>query len=355
MDNLELNIKLANENDKQDWDRYVLSKNEASPYHLFAWKLAIEEALGHKGYYLIAKQGNSVKGIFPLIRLKLPLFINELIALPYCDVGAMLYNNDLVGRALLNEGVKLCQKLRIKKTQIRGDLNLTALNSNRITHEKQNKVRMFLNLPESSDLLFKSFKSKLRSQIRKAEKNGLTFSWADDTAINDYYAVFSRNMRDLGSPVHSKLLFKRILVNYGDNAKLGVVKYQGVSVGACIILQVGSNISIPWASTSRKYNKLAPNMLLYWNVLKYSSDSGCKTFDFGRSTKGEGTYKFKKQWGATPLPLNWYSLSATNSIIDLDIDGHSAKKKEFISWMWQKLPLPLANFLGPKIRKYINL
>ena len=178
--------------------------------------------------------------------------------------------------------------------------------------EKTYKVRMFLNLPDSSEALMKSFKSKLRSQIRKAEKNGLTFAWGNYEDLDDYYAVFSENMRDLGSPVHSQKWFDAILHNFGANARLGKVTFQGVTVGSCIILTTRNKVAIPWASTLRQYNNLAPNMLLYWNVLKYSCDIGFKMFDFGRSSVGEGTYKFKTQWGAQAIPLTWYSMSITN-------------------------------------------
>ncbi len=351
----ELSIRLATNNDKSAWDKYVISKPDASPYHLFAWKNAVEEAFGHKGYYLIAEDKKTIQGVLPFFHINFPLLVNELVALPFCDVGNILCNSEGTYIALMKEAYNLQQKLGTKKTQIRGELNIPDIEIVDVVREPHSKVRMLLELPGSSDLLFQGFKSKLRSQIRKAEKNGLTFQWNEQDDISEWYSVFSENMRDLGSPVHSKVFFEKIMKYYSENAKLGVVKYHKTPVGCCIILKIAGKVSIPWASTLRKYNKLAPNMLLYWHALKYSADIGCNTFDFGRSTEGEGTFKFKKQWGATPTPLNWYSLGKPKTSKNPTEELPVSRKREIITEIWQRFPLLLANTLGPIIRKYISL
>jgi FemAB-related protein (PEP-CTERM system-associated) len=213
---------------------------------------------------------------------------------------------------------------------------------------------MFFNLPASADDLFESFKSKLRSQVRKAEKNGVSFRWGNSSDVGPAYDVFSRNMRELGSPVHSKSFIKAVLSNYGDRAKLGLTEFEGKTIGMGIILLGGKGVSIPWASTLREYNRLSPNMLLYWNALKYSADNGYSFFDFGRSSEGEGTYKFKKQWGAKPIPLVWYEYIGSGK----DENKHGStdsRKREIAAAIWQKLPLCVANRIGPHIRKYISL
>ncbi len=214
---------------------------------------------------------------------------------------------------------------------------------------------MLLNLPGSSEELWKSFKSKLRSQVRKAEKNDLTFRWGDLEDLDTFYHVFSRNMHALGSPVHSREWIEKILVNYGASARMGLVFKENQPVGCGIILFTKDTVSIPWASTLREFNRLSPNMLLYWNFLKYAADNEKKLFDFGRSTLNEGTYRFKKQWGAEPVPLFWYqtSLSARNQ--QIQSKSKESTKREKLADLWSKMPLSMANFLGPKVRKYISL
>jgi len=347
-------VRLATRSDQKRWDDYVVSQSASSPYHLFAWKCAVEEAYGHKGYYLMAEEEKDIVGVLPLMHLRLPLLVNELVALPFCDVGNILSDNETVFDSLLSEGMSVGNSCGIHTIHIRGQMSETSRN-NRCHQLKTDKVRMFLNLPASSEVLMKSFKSKLRSQIRKAERNGLAFEWGNTLDLDEYYAVFSRNMRDLGSPVHSKRWFGAILNSYGENARLGKVTLGGKVVGGCIILTVGNKVSIPWASTIRKYNHLAPNMFLYWNALKYSCDCGFKVFDFGRSSRGEGTYKFKEQWGAEPSTLKWYAVSPDKSPASAVVGQTDTGNRNRIADVWRKVPLPIANMMGPRIRKYISL
>ena len=224
-------------------------------------------------------------------------------------------------------------------------------NSNIVTHS--HKVRMLIELPESADDLMKSFKSKLRSQIKKPLKEGLKAKVGGLELINDFYEVFTVNMRDLGSPVHSKSLFGNVLEEFKNHAKI-IIVYKGLEPTACSLI-VGFNDTLenPWASALRQFSRLSPNMLLYWTMLEYGCDNGFKYFNFGRSTPGEGTYKFKEQWGAQPAPLHWHYISLNDRSIDTGISEKSKFDKAI--QYWQKLPVPVTKIIGPKIRKYIGL
>ena len=213
---------------------------------------------------------------------------------------------------------------------------------------------MILALPASADELFDSFKAKLRSQVRKASKNGLEFhAGRSRSDLEKFYAVFSRNMRDLGSPVHSFAWFEAIRSLYGDNILVAVVSMGGKPVGAGILLRAGVRVAVPWASTLREFNRLAPNMLLYWKLLEYATTAGCSEFDFGRSTYNEGTYRFKRQWGAAPVALSWVSIAADGEV--QKTASTSGAARTLAESAWRRLPIPIANFAGPRIRKYIAL
>lgn len=354
MEDRGLTIRIAGNSDREKWDKYVLVHPDATPYHLFGWKMAVEGAYGYKSYYLLAEKNNRISGILPVVHFACPVMLNELVALPYCDVGGVLGDSPEVMHALVAEALSLGKKLKVRSLQLRGRAHEAVMQSHNLLRKPTDKVQMMLELPESSQVMMKSFKSKLRSQIRKSEKNGLRFSWAKSGDMDGYYAVFSANMRDIGSPVHSRKWFEQILCNYQENSRLGLVFLEKKVVGGGIILMSGKKVAIPWASTLRKYNRLAPNMLLYWSILKFCCDSGFNHFDFGRSSRYGGTYKFKAQWGAVPTKLEWYSTGHVKNTAD---EGKvaSSKKRETLEKVWQRLPLPVANFLGPKIRKYINL
>jgi FemAB-related protein (PEP-CTERM system-associated) len=205
---------------------------------------------------------------------------------------------------------------------------------------------MRLALPAKTEMLWDGFKSKLRSQIRSGEKHGFTVHFGGDELLEDFYAVFSRNMRDLGTPVFPRRLFASILNRFGDRAELCVLRLQQEAVAAALLLHGSGGTEVPSASSLRRYNNTNANMVMYWQLLKRAVERGQHTFDFGRSTIDSNTYKFKKQWGAEPSPSVWQYYVRRGTIGDMRPE--SAKFRLAIR-AWQRLPLPIANWLGPKI------
>ncbi len=241
-------IRIAGKNDQTAWDEYVLSHADSSPYHLFAWKNAVEEAYGHKTYYVIAEnEQKKMVGILPLVNLRLPLILNELTALPFCDVGNCLSDTVAVEDSLLVELINLSQSLKCKDIKLRGHIHGSEFFKKNFFPEPIQKVRMVMELPESSEVLLANFKSKLRSQIRKAEKNGVVFRWAGRDGVNAFYSVFCQNMRNLGSPVHSRQWFQAVMNYFGENARIGLAEYNGNCIGAGLILSTKEQTVIPWA------------------------------------------------------------------------------------------------------------
>ena len=347
-----MKIRIARQEDYRNWNSYVKYHPDATPYHYFDWKEAVEYAYGHRGYYFIAEEDGAITGILPLIHMRLPLLRNQLISLPFCDLGGVLSDSSTTTKSLLIEAIALGKDLNTKSIHIRTRNNTEIYeNLSYPCHCTKDKVSMLLTLPHSSEILWNGFRSKLRSQIRKAEKNGLRFEWGN-TKID--YSVFSRNMRDLGSPVHAKRWIQAITQNYGQKALVGLTYKDKTPIGAGIILLLpGQKVSIPWASTLREYNRLGPNMLLYWNFLKFAADNGFSKFDFGRSTPGEGTYQYKAQWGAKPDVLHWCQIFLRDKTQRKN--SSMTVKRETAEQIWQKLPLGMANFLGPRLRRYISL
>lgn len=347
-------IRLATLTDKELWNQYVYQHVDATPYHNFAWLESAKIAYQHNFIaWLALDENNTVVGVLPTVFIKPPLKSGKLSALPFCDVGGALANNSSITEQLLTKAHRYCQQNNIPTFEHRQSIQ-HELNTEEAV-SSASKVRMLLNLPENSEILFSSFKSKLRSQIRKAEKNGLTSSVGQDQKhLGGFYQVFARNMRDLGSPVHSKQWFEAILSTYQENIIIANVYKDDVVVGAGIVLCNGNKCSIPWASTNADYNRLAPNMLLYWSLLAHVADNKFTSFDFGRSTPGEGTYKFKQQWGSEPLALDWQTFSQGQQLIENN-NKSTSKLRSYVENIWKKLPVATTVAIGPKVRKYISL
>ena len=377
---MSINISEIKKENKGQWDSYVKSHLMGNIYQLSGWKDVIQNAYGHKTYYLMAthkntndpstksQYSNRIVGILPLIHIKHILFGNSLISIPFCDMGGILADNEEIERKLLHEAIEMGKRLDTSNIEIR---NLNTLKSMVSINKKidgkenaflakrwhtqatPNKVRMILELPETSDELMNSFKSKLRSQIRKPIKEGVETRIGQTEILDDFYHVFAINMKDLGSPVHSKRLFQNILKEFSGNSEV-VVAYCGKKPAAGgILLNFKETMMNPWASFIKSYKKMSPNMLLYWSMLAHACDNGFKYFDFGRCTPGGGTYKFKEQWGATPESLDYSYFSNNGSF-----DGMPISEKKLFkigSEVWKKLPVLSTKILGPKFRKYIGL
>ncbi len=349
MTNSQLVITTMSATDSTLWDQYVQQHKSHSPYHIFAWLAAIENAYSHEVHYFVAEKSNKIVGVLPLVDIRIPFKGSSLCSLPFCDVGGCLADNSEVQIALEQKATELKEKLNSKSIEYR---ERAEVSDN--TQFEGRKVSMLLPLPATSKELFSGFKSKLRSQIRKAEKNGLTYELgADQQLIDEFYAVFSENMLRLGSPVHSKKWIESICERYNEQCIIAVVKLDGVAVGTGVVLFSNDKACIPWASTRAEYNRLSPNMMLYWALLKFVTDKGCKEFDFGRSTFNEGTFRFKQQWGAQPVLLDWRKDIQTTAQSEV-VSGNS-RIKSLVEKIWKTLPLAVANAIGPKLRRYISL
>ena len=252
-----MKIRLANIDDRSKWDAYITLHPDASPYHLFAWKTAVEGAYKHKGYYLMAEEGLKLQGVLPLIFMKPPFLPGRLVSLPFCDLGGVLSSCDEACDKLIKETILLARKLKAKLIELRSQKPTPSSQIKDLSVSTQShKVSMLLELPSSSNQLMDNFKSKLRSQIRKSEKNGLQFMWSGLEKLDDFYLIFCRNMRELGSPVHAKEWFKCITQHYGDSVRLGLIYYENKPIGGGIILSTRNKVCVSWASTLRNYNRL---------------------------------------------------------------------------------------------------
>ena len=362
--------KIIQTTDAPLWDAYVHAHPHGTLYHLYGWRNVIEKTYGHKTYYLAAiKERDSqysipssqLVGLLPLVHLRSLLFGNSLISMPYVDLGGILADDEEIEWALLNQAIKLGQDLSTDTIELRHAQPLSFLSSTKTVDlessftlvTKPHKVRMLLDLPDSPETLMKSFKAKLRSQIKKPMKEGLFAEVGSDELLKEFYTVFSKNMRDLGSPVHSEKIMKYVLEEFGDQTRIVLVYKDRQPMACSLIIGFNEVLENPWASALREYSRLNPNMLLYWTMLEYACRSGFKIFDFGRSAPGEGTYKFKGQWGARPGALHWHYILLNGRRTDNGM-SEASRFSSFINY-WKKLPVPITKLMGPMIRKHIGL
>ncbi|MBN1472627.1 MAG: GNAT family N-acetyltransferase [Syntrophaceae bacterium] len=360
MSKIKTTIRLAVGADRQVWDDYVLSHPEGLAYQLYAWKDAVEAAYGFECPYFISLEEDRVCGVFPLVHIHLPFCKGSIVSLPYCDAGGILADSKEIEEQLLENGLNYAYKCGVQAIEIRSSAPVCDMPEDDIRNRE--KVRMILSLPQGAYVLMSNLKSKVRSQARKPGKDGLTAKIGGVELLGDFYPVFTENMRDLGSPVHSKNWLQQVLQSFGKRARCCVVYMpDGEPAAGGVILLHNQTVSIPWASSLRRLNRWNPNMLLYWTFLDYASNEGYSFFDFGRSTPGEGTYKFKEQWGAKPEPLYWTTFDAheagrgNGTPVSKQESGSQGRGRAIAEKVIQKMPLAVSEWFGSRVRKYISL
>ncbi len=329
------------------WDRYVLDSPVCSGYHLTAWRDIVERAFGHDTVYLMAQDSQGdVRGILPMVAFASRLFGRFLVSMPFVNYGGLVANSQEAQAALLDAAVQEACRRQVRHVELRQQASLP-LDWPCKTH----KVSMRLELPQDFEILMKQFPSKLRSQIKRPQKEGMTASVGGIDLFDDFYVVFSRNMRDLGTPVYSPGFFQCILESLPKDTALAVVRWNQQPVAAGFVYQFRGTMEIPWASADRRFDRWSPNMLLYSTVLEYACRQGCRAFDFGRSSPDSGTYRFKAQWGAQPVPLYWYYWLKDGGPLP-ELNPNNPKYQLAIA-AWRRLPLGVANLLGPQIVKHL--
>lgn len=334
------------EDEKKRWNDFVYSSDQCNCYHLAGWREIIQRACGHKCYYLSSEDGNEINGILPLVLMKSVFFGKYLISMPFFNYGGMAAYRADVRKSLMDKAIDLAQTHKADFIELRTTTPMDGFMS------KMAKVSMRLRLPTGFETLRNSFPSKLRSQIKRPTREGMYSKIGREKELDGFYKVFSQNMRDLGTPVYPKNFFKQILLQFPERTWICTVYSRGDEpVASGFLVGFKDTLEIPWASSLREYNSHSPNMLLYSSVLQFACENGYEVFDFGRSTPGEGTYKFKEQWGAKPLQLHWhYWLSNGGKLPELN--PRNPKYRAVIA-AWKKLPLWFTNLVGPKIVRNI--
>jgi FemAB-related protein (PEP-CTERM system-associated) len=281
--------------------------------------------------------------MLPLASMHSVLFGRFLVGLPYLNVGGLLTSEERAAECLINQAVEIADELDVNYLELRHEARHPHPSFN---HELTEKVHMRLELPTTGDDLWKSFNPKVRNQVRKAEKEGVTIHWGREELLSDFYSVFSRNMRDLGTPVYGRRLFESILKHLSDAAEVCVARQRDRAVAGAILIHGPGMAEVPSASSLRTASHLNCNMLMYWHLLLRSIQRGQQVFDFGRSTADSNTYRFKAQWGAKPYPAVWQYYVRRGNVSAMRPNNPKNQRRIAV---WRRLPVWLTRRLGPAI------
>jgi FemAB-related protein (PEP-CTERM system-associated) len=327
--------------------------------HAPEWAAVIQRAYGHEPLYLAARDGGGRTAVLPAFVVRRPFFGTAVTSMPFLDGGGPCSDSPEVAGSLVEMLADEARRLGAAFVELRCSQRLPIA-----WDPSEQKVNLTLPLPSNPDVLWRELDKSVRNQVRKAERSGLSVDFGGAEYLDAFYATFASRMRELGSPVHNRRFFRAIVDEFGSQVRVGLVRRGGVPVGGLIALSFRETLTVPWASCLSEYRSLCPNMLLYWETIRAACLEGFRRFDFGRSSRGSGTYRFKRQWGAEESPLFWYTIPINARVNESD-DGSECAERDraaggpgrgLASWVttaWQHLPLAVTRCVGPQIRRYL--
>lgn len=323
------------------WDAFVLGCPEATFFHRAGWQKILRDVFHHNTYFLYAERDGQIEGVLPLGHVKSWLFGNSLTALPFAVYGGVAAINSEAASMLENEAQRIAEQLGVAHLEFR---NIDSRHSDWPTQDLYVTFRKEILANEEANML--AIPRKQRAMVRKGIKNGLVSQI--DTNVDRFFDVYADNVHRHGTPAMPKRYFKALMSQFGTDCEvLTVIGPDGRVLSSVLSFYFRDEVLPYYAGDDESARDLAANDFKYWELMRRSCARGLKIFDYGRSKQGTGSFAFKKNWGFEPKPLHYeYRLYKRDAIPQ---NNPSNAKYKLLIETWRRMPIGLANFLGPFI------
>jgi FemAB-related protein (PEP-CTERM system-associated) len=323
-------------------DGFVADHPEAELFHRPGWTRGIEQGTGQAGRYLVAEdQAGRLTGLLPLTRIRSPLFGSALVSSGFGVGGGILAGTGMAVEALAAAAWSLATREDCASVELRGGRLPQGWR-----REEGVYAGFLRDLPDGDEAILRSIPRKQRAEVRRSLALGLEVSHGlDRRALDDHYRVYSESVRNLGTPVFPRSLFEAMAREWGEDCGILTIRSDGKPVASVFSLYFKGIVHPYWGGGTREARALRANDLMYYALMRHSLARGCTAFDFGRSKTGSGAYAFKRNWGFTPRPLTYASKGARRDL------NPSSPRYRFQTAAWRRLPLPVANRLGPLLAR----
>ena len=323
------------------WDAFVIACPQATFFHRAGWLRIVREVFRHPAHFLFAERAGRIEGVLSLAHVKSLLFGNALVSLPFAVYGGVAAGTAEAGEALEQAAREMAGRLGVEHLELR---NMAPRHADWPTQDLYVTFRKEILPDEEANML--AIPRKQRAMVRKGIKNGLRSEI--DSGVERFFALYADNVHRHGTPALSKRYFQALQKEFGDDCEiLTVVGPDGKVLSSVLSFYFRDEVLPYYAGDDVAARDLAANDFKYWELMRRACARGLKVFDYGRSKKGTGPYAFKKNWGFEPQQLHYeYCLLRRDAIPQNN--PSNAKYRLFIE-AWRRMPIGMANFLGPHI------
>lgn len=343
---MSLRVIVAGPEDEGRWERYVAAHPEATFFHRYPWRRVLHRAFRHRPHFLLAERQGQVAGLLPLAEVRSRLFGHSLASLPFCVYGGVVADDPAAAGALRDAAAQLAQSLGVESLELR---NREPSGADWPTKDLYYTFRKAISADNDANL--KAIPNRQRAMIRKAIKHGLDSE--EDDGTRRLYRVYAESVRNLGTPVFSRRYLDILREEFGADCRVLMIREAGEDVAGVMSFYFRDEV-LPYygGSVARAREIRGCNHFMYWELMRRSADAGLGVFDFGRSKRHTGPFDFKKHWGFEPQPLPYeYFLVKAGEVPNV---SPSNPKYRLLVNAWQRLPLPLANLLGPPLARSLG-
>jgi FemAB-related protein (PEP-CTERM system-associated) len=323
------------------WDEFVHACPQASFFHLSAWQRILKSQFGHPGCFLYAERDGRIEGVLPLAEVKSRLFGHALVGLPFAVYGGVAASSEDAVAALEQAAQHEARALGVQHLELR---NVQRRHQDWPHQDLYVTFRKAILPEEEANLL--AIPRKQRAMVRKGIKNELRAEI--DPGVDRFFALYADNVHRHGTPAMPKRYFQALLDEFGQSAEVLIVSSpQGEPLSGVLSFYFRDEVLPYYAGDALAARELAANDFKYWELMRRACARGLQVFDYGRSKLGTGSFAFKKNWGFEPTPLHYeYCLYQRDA---LPQNNPNNPKYQLMIKAWRRLPLPVANWLGPFI------
>jgi FemAB-related protein (PEP-CTERM system-associated) len=337
---------LGDVNEVARLDAWIMAHENGLPFHRPKWLNAIEYGTGQAAHCLIAESGGDIIAILPFHLVHSPLFGRALVSSGFAVGGGILSNSHAATGKLAEAICELSECWSCPTVELRGG----SLPGGDWIEKNESHANFLKTLQVGDEAELLAIPRKQRAEVRKGMENGLTIETGRDQRDLDWhYAVYAESVRNLGTPVFPRALMASVIGTFGGDADILTVLSDGRPVASVLSVYHNDTVMPYWGGGVWDARRLRANDVMYYALMNHARRRGCTHFDFGRSKTGSGAYAFKKNWGFEPAPMA-YAIHTADGQEPRDVNPNSPKYNAQIA-LWQKLPLPIANRLGPWIAK----